>query len=66
MKGAIIGDIVGSRFEFNNLEVWEWDFDLMHPLCHFTPKGCGKYASDCTSSPKRRVGSSVPQMAIPR
>ena len=36
MKGAIIGDLVGSRFEFNNLEVWEWDFDLIHPLCHFT------------------------------
>ena len=36
MKGAIIGDIVGSRFEFNNLEEWQWDFDLMHPLCHFT------------------------------
>ena len=36
MKGAIIGDIVGSRFEFNNLEVWEWGFDLMHSLCHFT------------------------------
>ena len=36
MKGAIIGDLVGSRFEFNNLQEWEWDFDFLHPLCHFT------------------------------
>ena len=36
MKGAIIGDLVGSRFEFNNMQEWEWDFDLIHPLCHYT------------------------------
>ena len=34
MIGAIIGDIVGSRFEFNN---YRWtDFELFHPDCSFT------------------------------
>lgn len=35
MIGAIIGDIVGSRFEFNN-NTTERDFTLSHPLCDFT------------------------------
>ena len=34
MKGALIGDIAGSRFEFNNVQKWE--FDLLHPLCKVT------------------------------
>lgn len=34
MIGAIIGDIVGSRFEFNNTK--SKDFELSHPLCDFT------------------------------
>lgn len=34
MIGAIIGDIVGSRFEFNNTKTK--DFELSHPLCDFT------------------------------
>lgn len=34
MLGAIIGDIVGSRFEFNNHK--SKDFDLFHPHCTFT------------------------------
>ena len=34
MLGAIIGDIVGSRFEFNNIKTK--DFDLFHPDCRFT------------------------------
>lgn len=34
MIGAIIGDIVGSRFEFNNLRTK--DFDLFTPECEFT------------------------------
>ncbi|MBQ0013614.1 MAG: ADP-ribosylglycohydrolase family protein [Proteobacteria bacterium] len=34
MIGAIAGDVVGSRFEFNNLKSKE--FDLFHPDCHFT------------------------------
>jgi len=34
MIGAIIGDIVGSRFEFNNLKTQ--DFDLFTPECEFT------------------------------
>lgn len=34
MIGAIIGDIVGSRFEFNNTNTK--DFELSHPLCDFT------------------------------
>lgn len=32
--GAIIGDIVGSRFEFNNH--LSKDFDLLTPDCHYT------------------------------
>lgn len=34
MLGAIIGDIVGSRFEFNNTH--RHDFTLFHPACSFT------------------------------
>lgn len=34
MIGAIIGDIVGSRFEFNNHR--SKDFELFHPSCTFT------------------------------
>ena len=34
MIGAIIGDIVGSRFEFNNHR--STDFELFHKDCSFT------------------------------
>lgn len=34
MLGAIIGDIIGSRFEFNNTE--RYDFNLFTPECDFT------------------------------
>jgi ADP-ribosyl-[dinitrogen reductase] hydrolase len=34
MKGAIVGDIVGSRFEFNNIK--SKDFELFTPECSFT------------------------------
>ena len=34
MLGAIIGDIVGSRFEWKNIKTKE--FDLFVPKCHFT------------------------------
>ena len=34
MLGAIIGDIIGSRFEFNNTK--DYDFELFHKDCSFT------------------------------
>ena len=34
MLGAIIGDIVGSRFEFNNIHTK--DFEFFHDDCHIT------------------------------
>lgn len=34
MLGAIIGDIVGSRFEFDN--IYKTDFELFTPECAFT------------------------------
>ena len=34
MKGAIIGDIVGSIYEFDNLK--SKDFELFKPECEFT------------------------------
>lgn len=34
MLGAIIGDVVGSRFEFNNTN--ETDFEFFHKSCDFT------------------------------
>ena len=34
MLGAIVGDIVGSRFEFNNTH--RTDFELFTPECGFT------------------------------
>lgn len=33
MLGAIIGDIVGSRFEFNNTS--DFHFELFSPECDF-------------------------------
>lgn len=35
MYGAIIGDIVGSPYEFDNGDKTK-DFELFHPLCRFT------------------------------
>ena len=34
MFGAVVGDIVGSRFEFNNIKTK--DFELFHRDCSFT------------------------------
>lgn len=34
MLGAIIGDIVGSRFEFNNTS--DFDFELFTSACDYT------------------------------
>ena len=34
MIGAIIGDIAGSRFEWNNIK--KKDFELLSNLCRFT------------------------------
>ncbi|MEO5344617.1 MAG: ADP-ribosylglycohydrolase family protein, partial [Gammaproteobacteria bacterium SHHR-1] len=34
MIGAIVGDIVGSRFERHPAS--QWDFTLFHPACRFT------------------------------
>ena len=34
MYGALLGDYIGSRFEFNNLK--SKDFELFHPDCQFT------------------------------
>ena len=34
MKGAIIGDVVGSIYEFDNLK--SKDFEMFKPECEFT------------------------------
>ncbi|GAB4407756.1 MAG: ADP-ribosylglycohydrolase family protein [Bacteroidia bacterium] len=34
LLGAVIGDIIGSRFEWNNVKTTE--FELYHPACDFT------------------------------
>ena len=34
MIGAIIGDIVGSRFEWDNTR--KEDFTFLHPICSFS------------------------------
>lgn len=34
MLGAIVGDIIGSRFEFNNTN--RFDLELFTPACSFT------------------------------
>ena len=36
MFGAIIGDIVGSRFEFKDSRIKSTDFELFTDECHFT------------------------------
>lgn len=50
MIGAIIGDIAGSRFEFNNIKTK--DFDMFDPNCKFTDDtvltlGVAKALLDC-------------------
>ena len=45
MLGAIIGDIVGSRFEFNNTS--DFDFELFAPACDFTDD------TICTHTPRQ-------------
>ena len=36
MIGTIAGDIIGSRFEFSTKKRKENDFELFHPISHFT------------------------------
>ena len=36
MIGAIIGDIVGSRFEFDDCNIKTKEFDFFHEECEWT------------------------------
>ena len=45
MLGAMIGDIAGSKYEFNN--TFDYDFEMFGEGCDFT---------DDTRSEERRVG----------
>lgn len=73
MLGAIIGDIVGSRFEWNNIKTK--DFELLNHKCNFTDDSVMSFAvasallkSNCkkkkleelTISEMRRLGSLYP------
>jgi type I restriction enzyme M protein len=58
MLGAIIGDIVGSRFEFNNHR--SKDFDLFAEGCFATDDSImtlavGKAILDCREGPDRQI-----------
>ena len=44
MIGAIVGDIVGSRFEFDNIK--SKDFDIFHPDCCWTDDSVMTLAAD--------------------
>ena len=44
MIGAIVGDIVGSRFEFNNIK--SKDCDFFHPDCCWTDDSVMTLAAD--------------------
>lgn len=73
MFGAIIGDIVGSRFEFDNHKSKEFEF--FHPGCYFTDdsvmtiaigaallecKGNYENLSEVTVSMMRKIGRKYP------
>jgi len=53
MIGAIIGDIVGSRFEFNNY--LKTDFKFFHPDCQFTDDTiCTVAVADWLMNPQKQ------------
>ena len=59
MIGAIVGDIVGSRFEWHNIKTKR--FDLFDPDCHFTDDSVMSLAvcdaHSCGHSDRRRTAS---------
>ena len=62
MLGAIIGDIIGSRFEFHNIKTKE--FTLFHPLCDFTDDSVMTLAVTCALLDSKTDYSDLSQKAI--
>ena len=62
MLGAIIGDIIGSRFEFHNIKTKE--FTLFHPLCDFTDDSVMTLAVTCALLDSKPDYSDLSQKAI--
>ncbi len=67
MIGAIIGDIVGSRFEFNNHRSTE--FELLHPSCFVTDDSVmtlaiGQALLDCRNDDGSFNLQTLPQQSI--
>ena len=62
MLGAIIGDIIGSRFEFHNIKTKE--FTLFHPLCDFTDDSVMTLAITCALLGSKPDHSDLSQKAI--
>ena len=62
MLGAIIGDIIGSRFEFHNIKTKE--FTLFHPRCDFTDDSVMTLAVTCALLDSKPDYSDLSQKAI--
>jgi len=62
MLGAIIGDIVGSRFEFHNIKTK--DFELFDPGCRFTDDSVMTLAVTCALLDSKKDHSNLGTQAI--
>ena len=62
MIGAIVGDVVGSRFEFHNLK--SKDFELFHPDCRPTDDTVLTLAVGDALMEHRRTGCDLAEAAV--
>ena len=65
MLGAIIGDIAGSKYEFNN--TFDYDFEMFGEGCDFTDDTICTVAIACllytSPSPRDSIPSRMPSSA---
>lgn len=59
--GAIIGDIVGSIYEFHNIKTK--DFPLFSPRCHITDDSCMTIALACAIDEWKHNGGDLSELA---
>ena len=63
MIGAIIGDIVGSRFEFDDNNIKTKDFEFFHEDCEWTDDSLMTVAVAAALMKWRDVGGDLRQIA---
>lgn len=62
MLGAVIGDIAGSRFEWENIKIK--DFELLHPACRMTDDSLMTLAVAQAILDSRTDRSDLPEKAV--